>query len=306
MRQIIYLSITMFVMPLLASCFEDNSIENSESDLVGEWYNNSDNRSIFFEETLTINDDNTFVLMNTQYGLNGSEKYMAGQTVSEGTYKVKGNRLSMKEAKAQHRMGVGRIPGKMEISEWMDVTDYSHETKTAEISFFQNNSTLLINKLYDPHNDSEGLKLFIRKGADLPYNNSDLQGTWYSFRKRPVDPAPLKDSIELFDAVNIAIKIKNDSIDLIFNSYGERYVGKYTYDNGVLSTEDTLALYTSWVDGVNKANWTDPYSALWRESYQGDPYNVTSFVDGYTFVFIPIGETAYFKLGYNTFIFKKQ
>lgn len=188
MRKIIYLSITMFVMPLLASCFEDNSIKNSESDLVGEWYNNSDYRSSFFEETLTINDDNTFVLMNTLYGLNGSEKYMAGQTVSEGTYKVKGNRLSMKVAKAQIRSAVGRIPGKVEISEWMDVTDNSHETKTAEISFFQNNSTLLINKLYDPHNDSEGLKFFIRKGADLPYNNSDLQGTWYSFRKRPVDP----------------------------------------------------------------------------------------------------------------------
>lgn len=306
MRKIIYLSITMFVMPLLASCFEDNSIKNSESDLVGEWYNNSDNRSSFFEETLTINDDNTFLLMNTLYGLNGSEKYMAGQTVSEGTYKVKGNRLSMKVAKAQYRSAVGRIPGKMEISEWMDETDFSHETKTAEISFFQNNSTLLINKLYDPHYEEEELTVFLKKGAYLPCNNLDLQGTWYSFRKLPVDPDPFRDTLELFDAVEIAINIKNDSIDLIFNMDGARYIGKYTYDNGVLSTEDTLALYTSWVDGVNKANWTDPYSALWRESYQGDPYNVTSFSDGYTFVFIPIGETAYFKLGNNTIIFKKQ
>lgn len=163
MRKIIYLSITMFVMPLLASCFEDNSIKNSESDLVGEWYNNSDDRSSFFEETLTINDDNTFLLMNTLYGLNGSEKYMAGQTVSEGTYKVKGNRLSMKVAKAQYRSAVGRIPGKMEISEWMDETDFSHETKTAEISFFQNNSTLLINKLYDPHYEKEELTVFLSK-----------------------------------------------------------------------------------------------------------------------------------------------
>ena len=293
------LMIVLFVRPMFVSCEKEIN-----SSIVGEWYNYSDYRSSFYEETFTINIDGTFVCLKTRYGLNGSEKYMASQTVSEGTLKFKKNRLWIKVSRAQYRLAVGSVPGTVKLTDWEYERNYSRETKNAEISFFQNNSALLVNKLYDPHYDKEYLKLYIRKGTTLT-NNLDLQGTWYSFRKLPVDPDNFNVDHTLFDAVDIAINIRNDSIDLIFNSDGARYVGKYKYENGVLSTVGELTCYTSWVSGNNMANWTDPYAAPWRESNNSDPSTVNHFYEGFSFTFIAEGETAYFNIGDAT-QFKKQ
>ena len=174
--------IALFAFPLFVACEKDNSIQ--KSNLVGEWYNNYGN---FYEETLTINSDGKFIHFTTFFGLNGSEKYMSSQNVFEGSLKLKRNRLSIKISKAQYRLAVGSIPGTMELTEWSDESDYSHETKNAEISFFQNSSALLIDKLYDPHYDREEPTLLLRKGTTLPGNNSDLQGTWYTYRKLDAD-----------------------------------------------------------------------------------------------------------------------
>lgn len=296
--------VLVFALFLFVSCFEDNSIK--KSDIVGEWYSNADTRSVFHEQTLIINNDGSFVRLITRYELNGTEKYIAFQERSEGSIKVKGTRLSMKVSKVQSRMAVGNTPGKVVMSEWKDNTNYSRETKTAEIVFFQNSKALLINKLYYPSYDDEKLTLFLRKGANLTYNKQDLQGTWYTFRKMPVDADPFKETVELFDAVDIAINIKNDSIDMIFNMDGARYVGRYTYDNGVLSTVDSLSLYTCLVLGENMADWKDPYAAPWRESYLGDPDALCQFYKGFTFMFIPEAKTAYCHFGYYTVPFKKQ
>ena len=298
------LMMVLFAMPMFVSCEKEIN-----SSLVGEWYNYADYRSSFYEETFTINSDGTFVRLKTRYGLNGSEKYMASQTVSDGTLKVKKNRLSIKVSRAQYRMAVGSVSETVKLTDWEYERNYSCEPKNAEISFFQNKSALLVNKLYDPHDDKEYLKLYIRKGTTLT-NNLDLQGTWYSFRKLPVDQGNFNvDNTSfdaVFDAVDIAINIRNDSIDLIFNSDGARYVGKYKYENGVLSTVGDLTCYTSWVSGNNMANWTDPYAAPWRESNNSDPSKVIYFYEGFSFTFIAEGETAYFQIGSYATQFKKQ
>lgn len=297
--------VLVFTLILFVSCFEENSIKRS--DLVGEWYCNADNRRTFHEQTLTIHSDGSFVRLITRYELNGTEKYIAYQGRSEGSLKVKGNSLSMKVSKVLYRSAQGSIPGNVELSEWKNDTDYSRKTKTARISFFQNSQALLINNLYYPSDDDEELTLFLRKGAALTCNSQDLQGTWYTYRKLPVDDEPFKENVELFDAVDIAINFNNDSIDMIINMDGARYVGRYTYENGVLSTVDTLTYYSCWNLGEdNNADWEDPYSVQWRESYLGDPDAVSQFYKGYTILFIPDAETAYCHFGYYTVQFKKQ
>ena len=287
--------IALFVLPLFVACEKDNSIQ--KSNLVGEWYNYSDNKEIFSEATLTINSDGTFIYFKTLYGLNGSEKYISYQSEFKGSLKLKGNRLSMKITKAQYRSSVGSIPGTMELTEWNDETGYSRGEKSSEISFLQNSSALLIDKLYDPHDDREELTLLLRKGTTLPGNNSDLQGTWYTYRKLDADTY----------GVDIAIQIDNDSIDMIINIDGARYVGKYTYENGMLSTADSLTYYTCWdSDKNNNANWTDPYAAPWRESGLSDPNMISVFCKGYTMTFIAEGETAYCQFASYAVKFTKQ
>lgn len=286
--------IALFALPLFVACEKNNSIE--KSNLVGEWYNYFDNKEIFSEATLTINSDGTFIYFKTLYGLNGSEKYISYQSEFKGSLKSKGNRLSMKITKAQYRTSVGSIPGTMELTEWSDEIGYSREEKSSEISLLQNCSALLIDKLYDPHDDREYLTLLVRKGTALN-NNSDLQGTWCSYRKLDADTY----------GVDRAIKNNNDSIDMVFNMEGARYVGKYTYENGMLSTADSLTYYTCWdSDKNNNANWTDPYAVPWRESSLNDPNTISVFYKGYTMTFVAEDETAYCQFAWYAVKFTKQ
>lgn len=273
----------LIAMPLLAAC-DDDKINNEENGgdstevtmatLTGEWYLHLPESSETIDESLVINKDGTFVMQRTY----SSEGQVSFENHSEGKFKLEGNKLIGQNIKSQYRYSIwdnGQYKG---MSEWQD-DDYSQMADTIQVSLIRGGSVLLLFTSYD-----EGATFYFKKGSKLPADKSELQGTWYW----------MEESYKSDDrAVRVAVKFDGDNIDLIVCPWNQRFICKYTYKDGIVSSSGEVTFRTLWrADGANELNPTNPYDSDWLPTYDPEQYT-GNLSDGFSFPFIVNGKNAY-------------
>lgn len=129
-----------------------------------------------------------------------------------------------------------------------------------------------------------GMILF-KQGKNVTATKNDIQGLWCWYSDFGNDSVPI---------IRTAIKIDGDNFEIIITPWGERYVGSYTYTNGLLHLEVTAA-YTSREEHTgNGSLWgrMDPYTLEcddWR-TLDHDYWHIDAISDT---PFIANGNEAY-------------
>ena len=283
-------------MPLLTACDEkitddetggEGSTEVSMATLAGEWYLNLPESSETVNESLVINKDGSFV-MERKYLYDGQ---VSSENHMEGKFKLEGNYLLCQTTKSQYRYSNwdnGQYKG---MSEWQD-DQYSQMADTIQVSLIRGGSVLLLMTSYD-----EGATFYFKKGAKLPSDKSELQGTWF-WMEQYFNPGDR--------AVRVAVKFDGDNIDLIVCPWSQRFICKYTYKDGIVSSTGEVTFRTLWrVDGANELNPTNPFDSEWLPTYDPEQYT-GNLSDGFSFPFIVNGKNAYSRFVGLSPIYTKQ
>ena len=284
----------MIALPLLAAC-DGDKVGNEEnnggggsgdvtlSKLAGEWYLNVPDLYESLEVSLIINTDGSFVNESVYSYDNNGIKVIVSQHRVEGKYKLEGSLLIGKVNKAQY---------KTSGSDWQD-EQYEAVDDTAKVSFLRNESVLLIQSLSPDERDAS---FYFKKGTSLPNNKSELQGTWYSMETRDEKEAP----------ICVAVKFDGDSIDLIVVPWSQRFICKYKYEDGIVSSDGEVTFRTLWHEnGANELNEEDPFASEWLPTYDPEQYT-GNLTDGFSFPFIVDGNTGYCIFVGPSIIYNKQ
>ncbi len=282
-------------MPLFAACDsgdkindegneEGQSVEVSMKNLVGEWFLNSFGELEETEQTLSIKSNNTYVEETTVYSTHDNKKEIRNQYRTEGTFTLEGSRLYGKVTKSQSRYAKFVDGENTGLSDWED-NDWYTSFDTVQVSLLRNGSLLLLQTVYSNGEDiNANTAFFFKKGAKLPSDKSELQGTWYWMESGMISD----DAV-----VRVAVKFTNDNVDMIITPWGARYTGKYTYKDGIVSIGKTTFYTTRDKTGYNDViDYNNPYDSEWRIPGDDDYYQ-NGYPDGLSFPFIVNGKIAY-------------
>lgn len=285
----------LLALPVFAACGdkektseEGGSTDVTMSNLVGEWFMNFTDESSQTEHTLIIKSDGSFIEDEVEsYDYDGT-MLVGYQTHFEGKYKLNGNKLTGEITKAQYKEAKwegGRYVG---LTDWQDIT-FEGETSYSIVTLLKNGAVMMIEYAFDDEDDyqssSKDINFYFKKGAKLPSDKSELQGTWFWY------DSPRKGGDE--KVVRVAVKFDGDNIDLIVAPWSQRFICKYNYKDGIVSSVGEVTFRTLWrEDGANEMNWQNPYDSEWLPSYDPEQYT-GNLSDGFAFPFIVDGKTAY-------------
>lgn len=290
----------LFALPVLAACDKDKDKDGEEkggggastevtvNNLAGTWFLNSEEESEIIEETLIFSNNGAFSSEATYFYYEGGSKTIGSQYKTEGTYKLlDGNLIVAETKKAQYRYS-----NNGQMSEWMD-DEYNLSTDTMNVSLLYKGAVVLFTPVVEDY-ESQATSFFFRKGANLPNDKSELQGTWYWYEYGEQD------------MVRVAVKFSDDEIDMIITPWGQRYTGKYTYKDGIVKIGETTFYTSRDKSGYHDViNYTDPYKTEWRTP-EADDYYQNRYPDGFSFPFVVDGKTAYSEFVGLSPIYKKQ
>lgn len=300
----------IIALPLFAACDsgdkindegneEGTSVEVSMKTLAGEWFLNTSDEFEVTEHTLTINSDGSYVEETTMYSTYDDKKEITSQYRNEGTFKLEGSRLYGKVTKAQSRYSRWVDGQNTGLTEWED-NDWYTSYDTVQVSILRNGSLLVLQAIYAGYGQDINAytSFFFKKGAKLPSDKSELQGTWYW-----METGMISDDEAV---VRVAVKFTNDNVDMIITPWGARYTGKYTYKDGIVSIGKTTFYTTRDVDGYNDViDYLHPYDSEWRIPGPDDYYQ-NSYPDGFSFPFVVNGKLAYSQFVGLAPVYQKQ
>ena len=299
----------IIALPLFAACDSSDKIDDEENEegssvevsmktLVGEWFLNTIDEGQETEHTLTINSNNTYVEETTFYSTYNNTKEIRNQYRTEGTFTLEGSRLYGKVTKSQSRFANYVNGQNTGLTDWED-NDWYTSYDTVQVSILRNGSLLLLQTVYSNGEDiNANTAFFFKKGAKLPSDKSELQGTWYWWDTGMIweDEA----------AVRVAVKFTNDNVDMIITPWGARYTGKYTYKDGIVSIGKTTFYTTRDKTGYNDViDYKNPYDSRWRIP-EADDYYQNGYPDGLSFPFVVNGNTAYSQFVGLAPVYQKQ
>ena len=294
-----YLAWALIALPVLAACENEDelkdenvsgaSVEVSMKTLAGEWYINEPEQGQSTVETLTIQENGSFVLeiKNSYEDENLHTELVSYIQHVEGNFELDGTALKGNVSKVQSKHSLwneGRYEG---LLDWEE-DSYSFPDN-AEVSLIRSGSVMLLQSDY-------GVAMYFRKGSRLPNDISELQGIWISF-----------ESYKAGDKnVSVAIKLNGDNIDLIVGPWAQRFICKYTYKDGVIASDGEVTFRTLWrIDGCNDFNQDDPWASEWLPTY--DPQQYTgNLSEGFSFPFVVDGNKAYCLFVGRSPVFIKQ
>ena len=291
-----FLALAIMALPLLAACEKNDKSEEEEgggnievtmSSIAGEWYLNVPNMSDTDEETLVIKNDGSFVLENSYSYEYDGKKVIGSQTRTEGRFTLNGTTLTSTVSKVQYRYSEWENGEYKGLKDWQD-EEYSDMFETAQVSLLRGGAVLLFSTNVDDNQDvrMSGEKIiYFKKGAKLPSDKSELQGTWFCMEEY-MGP-------ESGEAIRIAVRFDGDNIDLIVVPWSQRFICKYNYKDGMVSSTGEVVFRTLWrEDGCNEMNMSDPFDSEWLPTYDPEQYT-GNLTDGFAFPFIVDGKNAY-------------
>lgn len=285
----------IIALPLLAACdsgdkidVEDDgtSVEVTMKTLAGEWFLNTSDQSEATEQTLTIKSDGSYVEEITYYSINDDNKVISSQYRTEGSFTLEGSLLLGKIAKSQYRFANWNNGQYNGLTDWEDNEWYT-SYDTLQVSLLRNGSLLVLQATYSGSGQDVNAytAFYFKKGAKLPSDKSELQGTWYW-----METGMISDDEAV---VRVAVKFTNDEADMIITPWGARYTGKYTYKDGIVTIGKTTFYTTRDVDGYNDViDYLHPYDSAWRLPGPDDYYQ-NGYPDGLSFPFIVSGKIAF-------------
>ena len=289
----------IIALPLFAACDEEDKITTEEGGegsvevtmkaLAGEWYLNLPDISETEERSLVIKADGSFVMQETY----SFDSQIHSQFRIEGKYKLNGTTLVGEVSKSQFRSAKWNNNQYAGLGEWEDY-EYYDFADTAQVSLLKDGSVLLIKSNYY---GSEQASFYFKKGSKLPSDKSVLQGTWFWMDE-------FKDQGR--DVVRVAVKFDGDNIDLIVVPWSQRFICKYEYKDGVVTSKGEVTFRTLFKEnGANEMNYSNPYDSEWLPTY--DPKQYTgNLSDGFSFPIFVDGKTAYSEFIGLTPIYQKQ
>ena len=303
----------IIALPLLAACDDDdkvttddgggNSVEVSMKSLAGEWVLTLPDYSETEERTLAIKTDGSFVMENTfSYDDNG-QKIINSQFRIEGKFKLSDKNLIGQVTQAKQRFSNWQDMHYVGMTDWEDWEEYEF-ADTAQVSLLKNGTILLIKSVYrDPYSPElppqTTCSFYFKKGAALTSDISALQGTWFWWDETRFTGTDEK-------AVRVAVKFDGDNIDLIVVPWSQRFICKYEYKDGVVTSKGEVTFRTLWEEcGSNPMNFSNPYDSEWLPSYDPVQYQ-GNLVDGFSFPIIADGNTAYSEFLGLSPIYEKQ
>ena len=295
-----FLAWALIALPVLAACENEDelndengtasvSVEVSMKSIAGEWFVNEPERGRSGIETLTIQENGSFVLEIENSYVDPTLQTLIVNNLKhvEGTFELDGTILRGTVSKAQSKYAVweqGRYVG---LSDWEEDT---HELPdNAEVVLVRSGSVMLLRSEF-------GTVMYFKKGVQLPNDISELQGIWFSFEAYKAGD----------EKVNIAIKMNGDNIDVIVEPWAQRFICKYTYKDGIIASSGEVTFRTLWrEDGCDDFDYDDPWAAAWHPTY--DPQQYTgNLTDGFSFPFVVDGSKAYSMFVGNSPVFIKQ
>lgn len=299
-----FLSWALIALPLLAACDDDEKINNEEggggsnevtmSNLTGEWVFNISQVSESVEESLVIKADGSFVNETTYYYYERGTKIINSLHRTEGKYKLEGTTLIGKITKAQYRYANWRNNTYQGLSDWENDEDIV-TNDTAQVSLLRGGTVMIMQSEFEYEED---MAIYFKKGSNLPNNKSELNGTWFSMFASKYDNET--------EEINIAIKFDGDNIDLIVVPWSQRFICKYTYKDGIVSSEGEVTFRTLWREnGANEMNMENPFESEWLPTYDPEQYT-GNLSDGFSFPFIVDGKKAYSLFVGRASVYTKQ
>ncbi len=298
-------------LPILAACDSGEKINNSEEgggsqvevtmkNIVGEWYLNLTGEGDVTEETLTFNNDGSYVSEVTLYRINDGNKEISSQNRTEGTFKLEGSILIGTVTKSQHRYTQWVNGVNQGLSDWQNNGAYE-SFDSVQVSLLRDGGLLVLETEYRISDQvSESYAAFyFKKGSSLPSDNSEIQGTWYWFSWGMVEDNEW--------AVRVAVKFEGDDVDMVITPWGARYTGKYTYKDGIVTIGKTTFYTSREKDGYGgDMNYANPYATTTWRIPDADDYYQNSYPNGFSFPFIVSGNKAYSNFVGLTPIYIKQ
>lgn len=303
----------IMALPVLAACDSGEKIDDVEEEggskvevtmktLAGEWYINLNEESESSEETLTIKNDGSYVSEMTWYQIVNGKKEIRSQYRSEGTFKLDGTLLTGTVTKSQSRHS-NWVDGVYQgLSEWED-NEYYDSYGTVQVSLLRNGSLLVLESYMSGSDQMPGYEpeatFYFKKGAKLPSDKSEIQGTWYWYSLGMIDDDK--------SAVRVAVKFDGDNIDMVITPWGARYTGKYTYKDGIVKIGKTTFYTSREKDGYGgDMNYENPYATTTWRIPGADDYYQNGYPDGFSFPFVVSGKKAYSRFVGLTPIYTKQ
>lgn len=280
----------MIALPLLAACEKGSSEKEKEEggqgtegitlgDIAGEWYMNLSENVSLINESLVINSNGSFVAEMTNSYEDQGRTIISSKVRIEGRFILDGTSITGDVTKAQRLNQNG---------EWEN-TEMKPFGENQKVSLLRNGTVLLLT--YDYKEDypdapvKKGMEFYYRKGATLPSDNSELQGTWFWMDKYMSNDK---------EDIRIALKFTGNNIDLIVAPWSQRFICEYTYKDGFVSSKAPITFRTLWKwNGSNPLNPEDPYDSEWLPTYDPDQYRGNLTEDGFSFPIIVDGDTAY-------------
>ena len=325
----------IIALPLFAACdnndevtIEDGdkpSTEVSLKNLVGEWVLDLSGNSESENRTLVINSDGSFVMENSFSYYNDGQRIISSQFRIEGKFKLIDKNLISDVTKAKQRFADWQDNQYVGMTDWEDMEDHQI-ADTAQISIIKDGSVLLMKSVYkDPYTPDMPAEticsFYFKKGSNINFNISELQGTWFWWDESGFtgkDEDVVRVAVK-FDGdnhhavpdipvrvVRVAVKFDGDNIDLIVVPWGQRFICKYEYKNGVVTSKGEVTFRTVWKEhGSNPINYTNPYDSEWLPTYDPQQYQ-GNLVDGFSFPIIVDGKTAYSEFLGLSPIYQKQ
>ena len=302
----------IIALPLFAACDEGDKITNEEGGdngtsvevsmkaLIGEWFINTFDESEDVNNTLTFKSDGTYVEETVYYSKYDGKTEISSQYRTEGTFKLDGSILIGTVTKSQCRYANWVNGVNKGLTEWEDNEWYS-SFDSLQVSLLRDGALLLLeaNGTGSETQQHEGYaSFFFRKGAKLPNDKSELQGTWYWYSYGMIRD----DAAD----VRVAVKIDGDNIDMVITPWGARYTGKYTYKDGIVTIGKTTFYTSRDKTGYGDVmNYEKPFETKWRTP-EPDDYYQNGYPDGFSFPFVVSGNTAYSMFVGLAPVYKKQ
>jgi len=156
---------------------------------------------------------------------------------------------------------------------------YENETIQSVAGMLYNKSVLVFKSIMqtDMGNDEMLAFILFKQGKTVSATTNDIQGFWCWYEKFDGEE----------EIIRAALKIEGNNFDLIITPWGQRYVGTYTYRNGIIQLNVTNG-YTSREEGTgNGVGWEglnpytlecDNWSALDKNSWTVDAVSNTPFI----------------------------
>jgi len=120
--------------------------------------------------------------------------------------------------------------------------------------------------------------ILVKDGAQIPVTAKDIQGFWCWYEDTGTD---------LGEIIRVAIKLDGKNFEFTITPWGERYIGTYTYQNGLLRFNVTEAL-TSREEGTGfgemwgrmdpKTLECDSWAPLYEEHWHIDAMSGNPFI----------------------------